>query len=311
MNLPAQLAILAGDKRHDADGRTPLESHEILNAAGRAGRAGYLANGVVVMIPEPVATFARNGIPEAAAFGKLGTLLPPNDQCVLLEDPLTGILDRIQLGNVADVDITYFVSRLRPVEETQEARDDALAVVRRSFSGFLARRANREAEFNQKVEALRVVFSAERPLHAEVAVIAAASGFSDEPLVAIEAKLEQARNALPNSVVAWSDWLIEFFKADRRSYQQLMGDDIQTALYVMRGKKTGGEPTAVEFDRLKLGMRAWLTGRPFCEIERSLGAKEPRIRHCPRGRDLALKLATGNPYLIIAAIAETVRHRMF
>jgi replicative superfamily II helicase len=51
MNLPAQLAILAGDKRHDAEGRAPLEAHEILNAAGRAGRAGYLANGIVLMIP--------------------------------------------------------------------------------------------------------------------------------------------------------------------------------------------------------------------------------------------------------------------
>ena len=188
-------------------------------------------------------------------------------------------------------------------------------MVRRSFSGFLARRANREAEFNQKVEALRAVLVAERPLHAEIAVIAAASGFSDEPLVAIEAKLEQAHNVLPNSVVAWSDWLIEFFKADRRSYHQLMGDDAQTALYVMRGKKTGGDPTAAEFDRLKLGMRAWLTGRPFCEIERSLGAEERRIRHCPRARDLALKLTSRSLYLIIAAVAEATnvvlaRHEM-
>jgi hypothetical protein len=304
MNLPAQLAILAGDKRHDADGRSPLESHEILNAAGRAGRAGYLANGVVIMIPEPVVAFSDNGSPEASAFRKLSDLLPPNDQCVRLEDPLTAILDRIQLGNVADVDISYFVSRIRPIEETQEARDEALAVMRRSFSGFLARRANRETEFNGKVEALRTVLSAERPLHAEVAVIAAASGFSDEPLMAIEAKLEQGWNALPTSILAWSDWLMEFLKADRQSYRQLMGDDTDTALYIMRGKKTGGDPTVAEFDRLKLGMRAWLTGLPFCEIERSLGAEEHRIKQCPRARDLALKLASRSLYLIIAAVAE-------
>ncbi|MFD2431737.1 hypothetical protein ACFSUK_33905 [Sphingobium scionense] len=39
LNLPAQLAILAGDKRADrAGGRENLEAHEILNAAARAVR---------------------------------------------------------------------------------------------------------------------------------------------------------------------------------------------------------------------------------------------------------------------------------
>ena len=59
MNLPAQLAILAGDKRQDKAGRTSLEAHEIINAAGRAGRAGHLANGIVLLIPDPVAGFFR------------------------------------------------------------------------------------------------------------------------------------------------------------------------------------------------------------------------------------------------------------
>ena len=103
MNLPAQLAVLAGDKRHDdTTGRAPLEAHEILNAAGRAGRAGHLANGVVIMIPEPVSAFTSDGRVEATAFTKLASLLPPNDQCVLLADPVTSLLDRIQMGNRDD-----------------------------------------------------------------------------------------------------------------------------------------------------------------------------------------------------------------
>ncbi|MER8447125.1 DEAD/DEAH box helicase [Mesorhizobium sp. M1066] len=54
MNLPAQLAIIAGDVRTDDKRRTDLKQHELLNAAGRAGRAGHLANGTVILIPEPV-----------------------------------------------------------------------------------------------------------------------------------------------------------------------------------------------------------------------------------------------------------------
>ena len=61
LNLPAQLAILAGDKRAnpDAGGREDLEAHEILNAAARAGRAGHIANGVVLLVPEPILSFLK------------------------------------------------------------------------------------------------------------------------------------------------------------------------------------------------------------------------------------------------------------
>ena len=60
LNLPAQMAILAGDKRAENDGRQLLEAHELLNAAARAGRAGHLANGIVLLVPEPILTFPEN-----------------------------------------------------------------------------------------------------------------------------------------------------------------------------------------------------------------------------------------------------------
>ena len=76
MNLPAQLAILAGDKRHEEDGRSLLKAHEILNAAGRAGRAGYLANGVVLLIPEPVMAFDEAMRAEGPPFLNCGRSYP-------------------------------------------------------------------------------------------------------------------------------------------------------------------------------------------------------------------------------------------
>lgn len=61
LNLPAHLAILAGDKRagENPGDREDLEAHELLNAAARAGRAGHLANGIVILIPEPLIKFTR------------------------------------------------------------------------------------------------------------------------------------------------------------------------------------------------------------------------------------------------------------
>jgi hypothetical protein len=124
----------------------------------------------------------------------------------------------------------------------------------------------------------------ERPANAEVAIIAASSGFSDEPLVAIEARLDAAINALPDSVIAWLNWLIDFFKDDPESYNVLLGNDAGTALYVMRGTKTGGDPTAAEFECLKSGLQAWLSGRPICDIERALGVEPEDLGKCLRAR---------------------------
>lgn len=307
MNLPAQLAILAGDKRHDDDGRASLEAHELLNAAGRAGRAGHLANGVVILIPEPVAAFTGTNLPEINAIRKLEAILPPNDHCVRLEDPTGHLLDHIQAGNLDEVSVRYFVTRIRPTESTPEATNSALEIIRKSFGAFQARRANEEAAFDEKIAALASVLNADRPLHAEMAVIASSSGFPDEPLIAIEAKLTANINALPNSIPEWSDWLIDFFEADRPSYEALIGADEGTVLYVMRGKKSGGPPTAQEFQKLKAGFKAWLTGRPFCDIERALGVPEAKLGKCMRSRDLALKVAARSFYLVIASVAEAAR----
>ena len=60
LNLPAHLAVLAGDMRVEEDGeRQELAAHELLNAAARAGRAGHLANGVVLLVSETILTYSK------------------------------------------------------------------------------------------------------------------------------------------------------------------------------------------------------------------------------------------------------------
>jgi hypothetical protein len=306
MNLPAQLAILAGDKRHDAEGRAPLEAHEILNAAGRAGRAGHLANGVVLLIPEPVAGFSATRAPEQNALGKLAEILPPDDHCVAMNDPVTLLLDAIQANQMDDPIIRYFVSRVRPAEVTDDGLDEAVSVLRRSFAGFRARAQNDEVSFEAKLATLRTILAAERPVNADMAIIAASSGFPDAPFAAIEAKITNEMDVLPTSVVGWFDWLIDFFRADRASYEALLANEAATLLYVMRGRKSGGPATDEEFIRLKAGLRAWLTGRPMRDVEVALSGGAENIGRCLRARDLALKVASRSIYLVAASLAEAV-----
>jgi hypothetical protein len=136
-----------------------------------------------------------------------------------------------------------------------------------------------------------------------VAAIAASHGLAPDPLVAIQTRLQAGLNQLPTTIIGWTDWLVDFFQSDRASYAALIERDANTALYVMRGSKTGGPLIEQEFNRFKFALRLWLQGRPYVEIERVLGATPATIKYCPRARDLILKLTNRRLYLILSAVA--------
>jgi ATP-dependent RNA helicase HelY len=159
MNLPAQIAILAGNMRHDETGRAELQQHELLNAAGRAGRAGHLANGTVLLIPEPVVGFGPNERPSAAAIAKLQSILPDSDHCVRIDDPLTELFDRIQAGERDAPKVRYLLSRLRAGEEDAATEEIAVRMVARSFAAYQARANADEAAFAKKVAAVKVALA--------------------------------------------------------------------------------------------------------------------------------------------------------
>lgn len=311
MNLPAQVAILAGTMRHNEEGRKPLEGHEILNAAGRAGRAGHLANGTVLLVPEPVVQFDANSVPESEAFKMLKAVLPENDQCVKIDDPLTPLLDRIQAGELSGAGVRYLLSRLRAGEAEDTAVDKAVEMISRSFAGYQARQAKEDAAFDEKLGALKTALdTANEETSAPVMQIAAFTGLSVEPLAAIAAKVEAEIDALPSTVCGWMEWLIDFMIADRASYALLFGSAVETVKAVTRGKKTGGDSTAAEMELLKTALAAWLKGEPFYRIEASLGVPAAKIGVCKRTRDLINRIANRQLYMVAAAAAEVIRQTL-
>jgi ATP-dependent RNA helicase HelY len=311
MNLPAQVAILAGTMRHSDDGRTPLDGHEILNAAGRAGRAGHLANGTVLLIPEPIVQFDANSVPDEEAFKMLKMVLPQNDQCVKIDDPLTPLLDSIQAGALSGANVHYLLSRLRAGEAEATAVDSAVEMISRSFSGYQARQAKANEAFDDKLVALRAALvTAKEATSAPVMQIAAFTGLAVEPLTAIAAKVEADIDVLPSTVCGWMEWLIDFMIADRVSYALLFGPAVDTVKAVTRGKKTGGDSTATEMALLKTALAAWLKGEPFSRIEASLGVPADKIGVCKRTRDLINQIANRQLYMVAAAASEVIRQTL-
>jgi hypothetical protein len=306
MNLPAQLAILAGDKRHDESGRSSLEAHEILNAAGRAGRAGYLANGVVLLVPEPIVVFDQDGA-RPNAIEKLRQLLPPSDACLAIVDPLTELLDRIQDGDTASSDTRYLLSRLSAGQEDGAAPAAAAALVGRSFYAYKLRLANEEARRDAAIAAVQAAMQ-QRDAEGEawIAQIAALTGQLLQPLAAASNRLSANVAAMPQEIISWSDWLVDWWCDDIESRTALVGDD-SLLLQITRGKKTGGPLTVDEFHKLKVAMRAWLRGEPLRDIEAALGVPADKLGTCPRARDLALKLVTRSVYIALTSVAAIAK----
>lgn len=294
LNLPAQLAILAGDKRTDANqrGREDLKAHEILNSAARAGRAGHLANGVVLLIPEPIISYSDDKPLDHAVVRKLQSILPEDDRCVVINDPLEIVLDRLMEGQSADADVRYMVNRLAALRDAEGLEDPTLLFnLRKSLGAYVACKRKSEAEFEQKITELKNAIMQDQTdgIDKTTAVLASQSGLSMDVLSRLKGKISAEVGTLPLTVEHWLTWTIEWLANDQAAREQLL-NDIKRSILGACGKKKDGEITQVELYLIVPGLIAWIQGKPIATIEQLLGG-EPNSdniakRICPRAREL-------------------------
>ena len=294
LNLPAQFAILAGDKRADlGGGREDLEAHEILNAAARAGRAGHLANGLVLLIPEPIITFQSGQPLNANLVGKLKTVLPEDDHCVTITDPLETVLDRLMAGHLQDPDVRYTVNRMAVLASGENVVDAThLFNLRKSFGYYRAASRAAAAEFEAKIEQLRSSIESQREpgMDQDLAVLSSQSGLSAELLIALKARVQNDLVALPNSVADWLNWTITWLKEDAGARSALLVD-ISDSILAACGQPKGGVLGPDQLDHLLRGLLAWVNGENLRSIEFTLGGDPDHHtttkQACPRARELA------------------------
>jgi hypothetical protein len=294
LNLPAQLAILAGDKRTDANrkGREDLEPHEILNAAARAGRAGHLANGIVLLIPEPIISFSEGSPLDLKVIQKLKSVLPEDDRCVVITDPLEIVLDLLMQGQTVDEDVRYMVHRMAALPENDSTdKPTSLFDLRKSFGAFAARRRHIEAEFEAKIVGLKKAIAEDSPdsVDIKMATLASQSGLSIDLLVRLRKRIADGAGSLPATVEEWLIWTVNWLIEDHDARGSLLYD-VKRSVLGACGAKKDGEITPNELQLILPGLLAWIKGKPLAEIEKELGgdpnADSDTKRVCPRGREL-------------------------
>lgn len=316
LNLPAELAIIAGDKRADPDegGREDLEAHEILNAAARAGRAGHLANGVVLLIPEPILKFSDDGPLENDVVKKLQSVLPEDDRCVVISDPLEVVLDRIMQGKVVDRDVRYTINRMS-VLSTSEDFDapTSLFSFQKSYAAFAAKQKRDELGFNAKLGVFKKILEQESRVDTDQALLmlASQSGLPIGLLSRLSSRIQKQIGELPTAVEEWVTWTIQWLHDDEEARSSLLFDSYKSILGSVGMKKTGVVTPEV-LVRILPGIHGWITGMPLCEIESMLGGNPDSVtdtlKICPRARELVASIIPREFSFVIGLVSHVVQH---
>jgi hypothetical protein len=314
LNLPAQLAVLAGDKRADSKnkGREDLEAHELLNAAARAGRAGHLANGVVLLVPEPVISFTEGENLDYDVIQKLRSILPEDDRCVSITDPLEVVLDRLMSGQLLDRDVKYTLNRMAALNASSEEDAASIFNLDRSLGFYAAKKKNDESTFNEKIETLKsqIELTSTADPDKTLSILASQSGLPADLLNRLRSRIIAQIGGLPTTISGWLSWTIEWLAADAEA-RGLILEDITGSMLAATGRKKT-DPLIVDvLTEVLAGVLAWITGKTIFEIEVILGGSpdtgSATTKHCPRSRELAGTVIPRGMSFILGLVSHVVQ----
>ena len=272
MNFPSEIIVIAGDRRFDADTNRMerLEAQELLNAAGRAGRAGMRANGIVIVVPSfPVGYDGEQQI--GPGWFDLRQAFSRADQCVEVIDPITVLLQHPEPERVGD-QLDYLVRRLAGADQ----RFGPHEIVLRSFGAFRARRAGNIESLERRLAETSLVLESDRPDW--VKSVVASTGIAPDDIEFIGAALTSNAPA-GTSLLEWVGW-----------YRDLLGlrpAIVETTLRAgsraaFRGspKELGGELERLTADELVVAINAvlspWLAGSSIADLQ----AMAERLHMC-------------------------------
>jgi superfamily II DNA/RNA helicase len=304
VNLPSEVVIIGGDSRFDTSGERmeKLEAHELLNAAGRAGRAGDGSHGLVLVVPSKVVHFNNETSTIHNHWAELKGIFEQSDQCLIIDDPMTALLDQIHDATTSDMS-AYLLRRLPVGSAADSSSLDAPAtmLLRRSFAAFRARVRGDHAWVDTRVESAMLARRAD-PEASDVLSwadqLAAAAGVPVSIIRDIGQTLSgQLRHDA--SVNEWRDWLIDWLRERPHLVPCLVRREGLEGLFgtPYKSLKDDAKRGAYAASRIFLLLDRWMAGDTLADIERAFGTTEHRIGKCEAARAFALRIVPDLAYI--------------
>lgn len=295
MNLPSEIVVIAGDRRFDSESRRPerLEAQELLNAAGRAGRAGMRSNGLVVVIPSrPIAYDGARQM--GRDWFELQSVFSQADQCVDVVDAITSLLGAEPTEQSA-IELSYLSRRLAESADPAVSRN----LISAGFGAFQARGNGTSAELERRIAGVSLAVDSHQPDWMRKAV--AATGLPLEDLRHVADRLDGAFSDTAD-LQQWRDWTVDVF-SERPSILEGILRTGSRAIF-----KGAPVELGVEWERLNGPLlveavdgllQGWMSGLNLQELETrsvELGLSRRTTEHCEFARKFVLRVVPDLAY---------------
>ncbi|MEV9615345.1 DEAD/DEAH box helicase [Aliarcobacter butzleri] len=294
INLPAELVIIAGDSRfnEELNRQEIFEAHELLNAAGRAGRAGKNSKGMVLVIPGKVVSYNSVNRQITNHWHELKEIFSGSDQCVKLEDPFEYILNKLFLSQDINNDEIYFLKNL-PVNNINVFVNKTFIAYKKSLEG-------NSDWINQRAEAISAKLNQITEVSESnlwIKNLSSSTGISSSQLENLYNDLIIDVNNLnsPLEIISWYiNWLVSnpinlntFLRLD--VFDEEFGNPYRG--YLIEAKKT------FISNQLLILINQWISGNTLKQIDDRIPSSRNSSK-CEKARKFSLKIIPEISYSI-------------
>lgn len=306
INLPAELVIIAGDLRFDAEleNQELLEAHELLNAAGRAGRAGKNSKGMVLIVPGKVVEYNQSERRITNHWHSLKEIFTNSDQCLDLADPFEYMLDKIHLSQTVDEDTIYFLNTL--------STDNIDRLVNKSFIAY--KKSDNTDWLQERVESIHTLvskISSEEEASQNAWIKGISSSYSI-PTSVLHRLYNDFITSLdsftsPNNLIRW---YIEWLTTNRSSIDYFIRMSVFEENFGNPFKSYTLEEKTNFFNSILLDLvNQWISGSPLMDIEANIPSLRENTK-CEKSRKFSLKIIPELTYSIGILCQLYKNHRL-
>ncbi|MBR0974550.1 DEAD/DEAH box helicase [Bradyrhizobium japonicum] len=302
MNLPSEVVIIAGDSRFDPEANRleQLDAHELLNAAGRAGRAGEASQGFVLIVPSKVVDFQSKTNQIHSHWSDLQAIFSQSDQCLEIDDPFTALLDQVHTASEPISSAAKYLLGRLPRGPELSPDEPATALLSRSLCAFRARQRSDAQWITTRTEAAIRVRNADPDItNTWIDQIAATSGIPTRILTGLTQSLFHSASALPSSTIEWRTWLFNWLRTTPSAIPQLMRPESLEGMFgaTYRLLQNDDARGTYALGLIEKMLPAWMSGCPLVEIERLAGTPESKLGKCEVAREFTLRCIPELSYL--------------
>ncbi|ENQ8649948.1 DEAD/DEAH box helicase [Vibrio fluvialis] len=317
MNLPADLVIIAEDSQFNmaSGSRDILKPEDLLNSAGRAGRAGESATGIVLVIPGKVVGLNDQERTIGNRWTTLREIFGQSDQCIILDDPLTSIMDRIhnQVEEVGDLE-RYVVARLAETEKDEEGKSEVTHGLRRSFAAFRQKQKGNTEWIVSRTAAARSILDNNDVDSSEESQalrdLASMLGMPEDVLKELVDSLVSDDFTSFETVDRFVKWMFDWLSRHPHSMYRLLKPENFESLFDNSYNSLQDDVKKAKFaiPLISSGLSLWMQGETLIEIQKVFSSKTRDLKYTTSARKFVIRMVPDLAHLMSVPLQVLLRY---